>query len=300
MTAWPVLPLAAVVSLVLAGAPPSGPDVVVDYLPTRPMEGSFVQFAARPGTGPAPSRVEGQLAGQPLYFEPDSAGVWRALGGVPLPAPGEVALTLTLHYADGTEREERFPVPVAKGTYPTDQLTVAPRYSARPDSALAARIAREQERAMAVSRASFQTPRLWQGPFTRPRPSRITSEFGRAREFNGELQSRHLGLDLAGTTGAPVRAPNRAVVALVDETWYGGNVVYLDHGRGLVTAYLHLSAALVAPGDTVTQGQLIGRVGGTGRVTGPHLHWIARYGTLTLDPLSLERLNLKRFGETGQ
>jgi len=153
---------------------------------------------------------------------------------------------------------------------------------------------------MAVSRASLDTPRLWQGPFTRPRASRVTSEFGRAREFNGELQSRHLGLDLAGTPGAPVRAPNRGVVALVDQTWYGGNVIYLDHGRGLVTAYLHLSAALVSQGDTVSQGQLIGRVGATGRVTGPHLHWIARYGTLTLDPLSLERLDLSRFGSAGQ
>jgi murein DD-endopeptidase MepM/ murein hydrolase activator NlpD len=72
--------------------------------------------------------------------------------------------------------------------------------------------------------------------------------------------------------------------------------VYLDHGAGLVTAYLHLSRVEVAPGDTVTRGQLLGRVGATGRVTGPHLHWIARHGGVTVDPLSLVRLDLAAFG----
>jgi murein DD-endopeptidase MepM/ murein hydrolase activator NlpD len=295
----PAATILIVAGLLAAGAARPPTDIAVDWLPAAPVEGGFVQLAVRTVVAPGPVGVEGRLAGQPVRFERDSSGIWQGLAGVPLPSESGITLTLTLRYADGTSREETVALPVTRGNYPVDRLTVAPQYSAPPDSALAARIAREQRRAMDVSRASLGTARLWSGPFHRPRPSRVTSEFGRAREFNGELQSRHMGVDLAGTVGAPVRAANRGVVALVDQTFYGGNVIYLDHGLGLVTAYLHLSAALVARGDTVRQGQLIGRVGATGRVTGPHLHWIARYGTITLDPLSLERLELDRFGPPG-
>ena len=98
-----------------------------------------------------------------------------------------------------------------------------------------------------------------------------------------------MGTDYAGAVGAPVRAANRGVVRLVESFHLGGNVIYLDHGAGLVTAYLHLSEQLVAVGDTVERGATIGRVGATGRVTGPHLHWITRYGGVTVDPASLLR-----------
>jgi len=89
-----------------------------------------------------------------------------------------------------------------------------------------------------------------------------------------------------------VRATNRGVVTFVGDLYFSGMTVFLDHGAGLVTAYLHLSRALVAPGDTVARGQLIGRVGASGRVTGPHLHWLAAYGSVAVDPLDLLRLDL--------
>ena len=108
--------------------------------------------------------------------------------------------------------------------------------------------------------------------------------------FNGTLTSRHLGVDFRGATGQPVRAANRGVVALVDDFFLAGNVIYIDHGGGLVTAYFHLSKALVVAGDTVERGQEIGLVGSTGRVTGPHLHWSARYGAVTVNPLDLTLL----------
>jgi murein DD-endopeptidase MepM/ murein hydrolase activator NlpD len=116
--------------------------------------------------------------------------------------------------------------------------------------------------------------------------------FGVSRVFNGVVRSRHLGVDFAGARGAPVRAANRGVVALVADLYLSGTTLLIDHGAGLVTGYLHLSRALVAPGDTVARGQLIGRVGASGRVTGPHLHWLAAYGHITFDPLDLLRLNL--------
>jgi murein DD-endopeptidase MepM/ murein hydrolase activator NlpD len=120
-----------------------------------------------------------------------------------------------------------------------------------------------------------------------PRDTRVTSWFGSGREFNGTVQSRHTGTDFQGGVGAPVNAAARGVVALSDTLLLAGRALYIDHGAGLVTAYFHLSEALVAAGDTVDAGQTIGRVGASGRVTGPHLHWVVRYGPISVDPLSL-------------
>jgi murein DD-endopeptidase MepM/ murein hydrolase activator NlpD len=103
-------------------------------------------------------------------------------------------------------------------------------------------------------------------------------------------------VDFAGAVGAPIKAANRGVVALVDTFFLAGRVIYIDHGAGVVTGYFHLSEPLVSVGDTVTRGEIIGRVGSTGRVTGPHLHWTARYGTQTVDPLDLVELESGWYG----
>ena len=108
--------------------------------------------------------------------------------------------------------------------------------------------------------------------------------------YNGEVQGRHLGTDFAGAIGAPVRAAGRGVVAMVANFYLAGRAVYIDHGGGVVTAYFHLSRADVLEGDTVVAGQRIGAVGRSGRVTGPHLHWVARYGAISVDPMSLLQL----------
>jgi murein DD-endopeptidase MepM/ murein hydrolase activator NlpD len=160
------------------------------------------------------------------------------------------------------------------------------------DSATAARVERENARAREVGKHAHDSPLMWTASFLRPRTSAITSEFGSGRLFNGRMTSRHLGVDFRGAVGEPVRAANRGVVALVDNFFLAGNVVYIDHGGGLVTAYFHLSKPLVSAGDTVARGQVIGLVGATGRVTGPHLHWAARYGAITVNPLDL--VSLKR------
>jgi murein DD-endopeptidase MepM/ murein hydrolase activator NlpD len=141
-----------------------------------------------------------------------------------------------------------------------------------------------------VSRRAHDTPRLWEPRFELPRASRITSVYGTAREYNGELSSRHMGTDFAGRVGEPVHAAARGLVALVADFYLAGRAVYLDHGEGLVTGYFHLSRIDVSEGDTVVMGSRIGAVGRTGRVTGPHLHWIARYGAIGVDPMSLVRM----------
>jgi murein DD-endopeptidase MepM/ murein hydrolase activator NlpD len=155
------------------------------------------------------------------------------------------------------------------------------------DEATEARVEHENELARSIGRHAQDTPQLWSLPFLRPRQARVTSRFGSGRVFNGRLSSSHLGIDYRGATGDPIYAANRGVVALVDTFFLAGNVVYIDHGDGIVTGYFHMSKPEVAAGDTVERGQEIGRVGATGRVTGPHLHWSARFGALTVDPADL-------------
>lgn len=221
-------------------------------------------------------------AGEPLHLMGRRDGL-SALAAVPIDSADGLSVQWTCR--DGQTGSVR--VATRAGAYPLERLRVAPKFSAPPDSALARRMRLEAERAAAVSRASHDTPPLWTQPFKVPRASRVTSGFGGGRTFNGTVTSRHMGTDYAGGVGAPVRAANRGVVRLIGRFYLGGNVVYLDHGAGIVTAYLHLSKQLVAEGDTVARGAVIGHVGATGRVTGPHLHFIARYGGITVDPASL-------------
>ena len=255
----------------------------VSFRPATLSQGRLVEVLIRgSATSSAPS---GTLAGLPLHFERRDSR-WWALGALAVDAPDTVALVLRGDSGDSAVHR----IAVRQVPWPTERLRVAPRFGQEPDSALSARLERESARAQEIGRQSHETPRLWRTGFARPRPGRVTSGFGKAREYNGQVQGRHNGTDFAGATGSPVRATNRGVVALVDTFYLGGRVISLDHGAGLVTAYMHLSRADVAAGDTVQRGEIIGRVGATGRVTGPHLHWIVRYGGVTVDALSLPGL----------
>jgi hypothetical protein len=278
--------IALVLALLASAASAQAPtSVLVSWSPERPVQGTI--FTLRIAAEVPLGSLTGTAAEEPLHFLGDESGGYFALAAVPIDTTGELIVPLRIERIDGGSETLELRIPVAPGAYRMEKLTVAPRFGQQPDAALAARIAAEAERAREVSRRSHETPRLWEGEFLRPRPGRITSGFGNGREFNGQVQSRHMGTDFAGAVGEPVHAAARGRVALVDSFYLGGNVVYLDHGAGLVTAYLHLSRAEVAPGEIVEAGQLIGRVGATGRVTGPHLHWIVRYGSITVDPLSL-------------
>lgn len=254
----------------------------ITWNPARPTQGAL--FRVRVGGIGSATAVTGVVAGEPLHFSADTTR--ESLAAAPIDGPD--SLTLVLRCAEGgiTDSIVRR-IPTTAGNYPIERLRVAPAFGGRPDSATAARIARESQRAVEVAMDAHDTPRLWREPFAQPRTARITSGFGGGREYNGQITSRHMGTDFAGATGAPVQAANRGVVRIVDAFFYGGNVVYIDHGAGVSSAYLHLSQQLVASGDTVERNQVIGRVGATGRVTGPHLHFIVRYGAVTVDPLSL-------------
>ena len=233
----------------------------------------------------ADSVTGGKAGGEPLHFEHVRNGEYRAIVAVPIESSDSLPVSVFLARGGRTDTVPGA-VAVRQAGYPREVLAVAPKF-AKPDSAAAARVRRENARARQVSQASRDRPRLWHEPFQLPRATRITSAFGAARVYNGEVRSRHLGTDFAGAVGTPVLAAGRGVVALVANFYLAGRAVYVDHGQGLVTAYFHLSRADVSVGDTVAAGQRIGAVGQSGRVTGPHLHWVARFGAISVDPMSL-------------
>ncbi len=258
----------------------------ISWQPDSLVQGSIVRLDLRPMSGPTVLEVTGVVAGEQLHFEVDSTGSYWTLAGLPIDAAERYPVAFPVRYADRTDTVSVL-LPVAPRNAPMERLTVAPEFGRPLDKALAARVARERERSRQVSREAHQTPRLWKGPFVRPRESRVTGQFGRGRLYNGQVTGRHMGVDLAGDMGAPVYAANDGVVALVADFYLAGKAVYIDHGAGLVTAYFHLSSTDVWEGDLVSKGQQIGAVGASGRVTGPHLHWVARYGEVTVDAESL-------------
>jgi murein DD-endopeptidase MepM/ murein hydrolase activator NlpD len=276
--------------LLLLGAPwaAARAQVVVETEPAPPVRGTLIRLRVTPTSVDPVTAVEGEIAAEPLHFESGDGVTWSSLAGIPIEGGDSLAIRLVLVHG---ETSDTVPTAIAvnRGDYPSERLRVSPRMAA-PDSAARVRIARDNARARAVTRAAHDTPRLWDGPFAPPRPSRITSFFGTARIFNGRIASRHMGTDFNGDIGDPVTAPSRGRVALVANFYLAGKVIYLDHGEGLVSAYFHLSRALVRTGDEVHRGQVIGVVGRSGRVTGPHLHWVTRYGGTSVDPMSVVAL----------
>jgi murein DD-endopeptidase MepM/ murein hydrolase activator NlpD len=263
------------------------PAVRISSTPATVTEGTIGWLELQTDSGA--KVVGGEAGGEALHLQRTPDGRYRGLVGVPVEVGDSFRISIRLQREAGTDTVATS-LPVRPAAYPSEVLTVPPAF-VKPDSISALRIQSEIAKSREVSRRSHERHRLWRGRFVLPRPSRITSRFGTARVYNGEVQSRHMGTDFAGAVGAPVRAAGRGVVALVADFYLAGRAIYIDHGAGLVTGYFHLSKAEVRQGQLVNRGQRIGLVGSSGRVTGPHLHWVARYGTISVDPLSLLALD---------
>lgn len=212
---------------------------------------------------------------------------WLTVIGVDLNAkPGDHALEIEREYADGQHRTETEEVAVASKQFPTTKLTVDPGYvQLSPENQ---RRAARESREIGAIYAKLTPKRYWTQPFQVPLPG-ITGgrNFGHRRIFNGQPRNPHSGADLTAKTGTPVEAANRGRVVLAKNLFFSGNAVFLDHGLGVYSVYLHLSKILVEPGMIVDKGQVLGLSGATGRVTGPHLHWGVRVLDARVDPFSL-------------
>lgn len=262
-------------------------DPEVSWRPEAPGEGHLFRIEVRASEHSPLLGVHGTAAGEELHFERLGDRVFEGVAAVPVGATESIAASFRIVYAAGGEKIIGTTIPIVPQAYDHEELRVAPRFGSPPDSADQARLRRDQDMSRAAAARAHRTPRLWTETVVLPRDSRVTSGFGDGRVFNGQVSSRHMGLDLRGGTGDTVVAVSRGVVDLVEPFLLAGNVVYLNHGAGIVSGYFHLSRQLVESGDTVEAGDPIGLVGATGRVTGPHLHWVVRLGRISVDPRSL-------------
>ncbi|MDX1393673.1 MAG: peptidoglycan DD-metalloendopeptidase family protein [Gemmatimonadota bacterium] len=250
--------------------------------PARPRQASVVSVHVIEPPGPALERPSATLAGVPVSLTRDGRG-WIGLAALPLDSAGVLVLELA-GSRDGRTVLVRRAISVQPRTYPSTRIRISAGGAGDPE--VDARIARERE--LIQSRLRSSEARWYPtGPFDWPRPAVRTSPFGQRRVFNGSIQSRHLGLDLRGRRGEPTYAAAAGRILLAGSFYYQGNAVYVDHGLGLVTAYFHFSSIEVEEGQLVETGQLLGRVGSTGRSTAPHLHWSAYVDGVNVDPESL-------------
>lgn len=176
---------------------------------------------------------------------------------------------------------------VKKAHFGTQRLTL-PSSMVDLDRKTLDRVNREARR-LQVLFQGFRDERLWRGAFIRPVTGEITSPFGLRRVINKQPRSSHSGVDIRAPQGTPVKACNRGFVALVDELFFSGKSVVVDHGWGTFSMYFHLAETHVQEGDQVKKGDVLGRVGSTGRSTAPHLHWGVKISGARVDPLALIR-----------
>lgn len=206
---------------------------------------------------------------------------WVAVAGIPLDTLAGVK-TLRIQNASGAEYQQAFTV---RGKhYREEWLTVKNKRMVHPTSKDQERIAKERER-IANALAHWTADVVVKEAFLVPVEGRFSSPFGLRRFFNRQPRRAHSGLDIAAPIGTPVRAPAQGRVVETGDFFFNGKTVFLEHGQGWVTMYCHLQRIDVEVGQQVNRGELIGAVGMTGRVTGPHLHWSVSLNRTMVDPL---------------
>jgi hypothetical protein len=204
---------------------------------------------------------------------------------IPIPyrsAPG--VQNISIEWSDNTGyHQQPIPVAIQSGRFRSEKLTVTASRVIPPKTEMK-RIEREREEIKKVY--SFSEPlRHWNGTFQKPTTGKVTSPYGTQRLLNGKLQRYHSGVDFRAPLGTPIYAASNGVVRLAKNLYYSGNHVILDHGEGLFTSYSHLSRIDVSKGQFIMKGQILGQSGATGRVSGPHLHWVVKIHGVNVDPL---------------
>ena len=220
----------------------------------------------------------------PLVPVRDGAA-WSGLIGVDLEtAPGTYPVQIAAESADARPLPATHLLAVAARRFPTRRLRVAPVY-VEPPAAEIERIAADAARLDALFKTT--TGQSFPGRFEAPVAAVPQDTFGARSIYNGQSRSPHAGVDFRAPSGTPIASPAAAVVVLADDLFFTGRTVALDHGLGLISVLAHLSKIAVRVGDAVKPGDVVGEVGATGRVTGPHLHWSVRLNGARVDPMSL-------------
>ena len=259
--------------LALSGYPG---EVVLVEIPSEPtLEGVTLQWQA-----------------QDIQMAPADSG-WFALLGIDLDVePGSYEVNAVFQYVD-MQRRQTIPMTVTSKEYRTTRLTVEPKY-VELSPANQARSAQDRKRIDAAYETTAAEP-YWTEDFIVPIPG-VTGgrNFGHRRVFNDQPRAPHSGADLKAATGAKIFATNRGKVLLTGDFFFNGKAVFVDHGMGVLSMYLHLSEILVNEGQLLERGELLGLAGATGRVTGPHLHWGVRVTNARVDPFTLPGLRDSR------
>jgi murein DD-endopeptidase MepM/ murein hydrolase activator NlpD len=281
------MPLGAI-AIVLALLPSQTPRTPVRAIAlataARAMQPGEVVLLTITTTGAANSLAVRAFDVDEHPFQAD-AHTWRALIGIDLDVkPATCAVTVDATVAGRIEHAATHLVVLPK-KFPTRTLKVDDAF-VNPPTTVTARIEQEAKDLAALWTKSALAP-LWTGAFARPVAEPANSAFGSRSVFNGQARSPHAGADFLSPAGTPVKAPAGGRVVLARDLYYSGNTVIIDHGLGLFSFFAHFSAIGVHDGDEVKTGEVLGRVGATGRVTGPHLHWAVRLNGARVDPLSL-------------
>ena len=267
-------------------------------LPGIPLEFSFRALApgeavlVKPLADPSIRRIDLRFRTQKRRVEFD--GKRRTiLLGIDLSARAQAYfLEFTIERRDGSRESFFRKLSVGPREFPSTRLTVAPGMAKAPPEE-AERI--EREAALVASVLSVVSPEwLGTGSFATPLPEgEPFPNFGQRRLYNNAVASIHSGVDISAPAGTPARAANSGRVVLAANLYYSGNTVIIDHGLGVFTYYGHFSKILVKRGQPVKKGEVIAKVGSTGRSTGPHLHWSVRVLDSRVDPFSLAALPLE-------
>jgi murein DD-endopeptidase MepM/ murein hydrolase activator NlpD len=204
---------------------------------------------------------------------------WVALIGIPLSAQiGTHKITVKT-----ADNNQNISFKVADKVYPAQHLTIKKKRMVTGFTKADLKKINTDKKAMTKAKSVWAEQSI-DADFIAPVDGRLSSLFGLKRFFNDIPKRPHNGLDIAAKTGTAILAPASAKVIDIGNYYFNGNTVFLDHGQGLLSAYLHMNKIKVKPGQLVKQGDILGTVGATGRVTGPHLHWIVYLNKTPVDP----------------
>lgn len=265
-----------------------GPRLQLQISSPISSQGSLLLVEAR-ATSPL-EELRANWAEQKLLFWRDEhrQDIQRALLAIDLEKPaGTYDLTLTGHSDEGTACS--IPITIRRGRFAVERLRVAKQFVDLDAADL--ELSHKQTQRLREFYATVTPERLWRGNFGLPLGgTRKAGNFGRRRILNGEPGSPHTGVDFSAPAGTPVHAVQRGRVVLAENLFFSGNTVLLDHGLGIYTLYGHFESTAVSVGDLVEAGTILGRVGATGRATGPHLHWGLVVNGARVNPLQIVTL----------